>query len=140
MLFWGLRIGDMAGFLGLKLKCEILTDMPNHYVRIEPLYSWSDNSILKYIIKISELAKVDKLFGQKKIVLRSIYEAGEYEKVESNNSFSSTIFGIIDYILHRFLGFKPKLKGIRLRLVLDIPLTKQTRLCFLIELMRMGTN
>lgn len=120
-IIWGFKRGALSGFIGLT-NSEDVAGVARHYVRLEPVFPWSDSALVELALKaIRILPFNEKLFGQKTLVLSTIAEAEEYGDRIISHSWISELSAFWQYILFRAFGRPAQQSGVRIRIVLDIP-------------------
>jgi hypothetical protein len=136
--FWGFMYGKYSGFNAFRLKEDIQKEekVLNSYIRFEPLYSWTDNKGLESFVRLNKTFKFFyKRFQEKNkdqvVSLRDFSETDDEVlpmdkitlKLLLKNIFNIIVnFTIVfEYIYFRLMKNKqPKLKGIRLRNIMEM--------------------
>lgn len=125
---WGVKEGDMVGFCGYRLTDanQKRLRIGNHYVRFDPLYSWADNPLVNRLVLTfaSSYWLQNMLFRSSRVPLRTYIESGEKTSPDETKISVRNFFGDLktlgEYLVYRFRQKAPKLKGIKLRLVVDM--------------------
>lgn len=136
--FWGFMFKGYAGFNAFRLeeKTQKEEKTLNSYIRFEPLYSWTDNEGVKSFVRLNKTFKFFyKRFQAKNknevVSLRDFSETDDEvlpiqsitikELLSNLFKISINIKIVFEYIFFRLSKNKtPKLKGIRLRNIMEM--------------------
>ncbi len=133
-LYFGCLAGGFAGYAGLRLneKEQEERGLLNPYVRLEPLYPWSDNRGVEAFILLAKRARflarsLARLKGGKALPLRDYAETGDDSELQNARKSAREWIGlgfkvvlnlplVCRYLWARLApGAGPKIRAIRLR-------------------------
>jgi hypothetical protein len=135
--YWGFMLGEYSGFNAFVLedKIQIKEKLLNSYIRFEPFYSWTDNEGVSIFVNMSKRLKVFYYYfiniNKNKVVsLRDFSETDEDLSPHKKSTFFQLIRNtlivvkntkyIVEYIYFRISNKTPRLKGIRLRNIMEM--------------------
>jgi choline dehydrogenase-like flavoprotein len=131
--FFGCQVGANAGYAGLRLPDEVLVqrELLNAYVRMEPLFPWSDNEGVEYLVLLVKKCKGLLTFwtkrqGQAVIAMRDYSETGDDSDLSNTRrsalgtaALSLRVLlhlpSVLLYLFFRLSGRSPKIRRVRLR-------------------------
>ncbi len=131
--FFGCQVGANAGYAGLHLPNEVQTqrELVNAYVRMEPLFPWSDNEGVECLVLFVKkcrglLTFWTKSQGQAVIAMRDYSETGDDSDLSNTrrSALGTAALGlrvalhlpsVLTYAFFRLSGRSPKVRRVRLR-------------------------
>ncbi len=131
--FFGCLTGGNAGYAGLRLpeSAQLDEELLNSYVRLEPLFPWSDNDGVEcFVLLVKRSARLftfwKKRQSDKVVPLRDYSETGDDSELSNQRrsalGYVSLALGcllhlpsIIAYLFFRLTRAKPKIRRVRLR-------------------------
>jgi len=131
--FFGCQVGANAGYAGLHLPTEVQSqrELVNAYVRMEPLFPWSDNEGVECLVLLVKKCKSLLTFwtksqGDAVIAMRDYSETGDDSDLSNTrrSALGTVALGlrvalhlpsVLTYAFFRLSGRSPKVRRVRLR-------------------------
>jgi choline dehydrogenase-like flavoprotein len=131
--FFGCLVGGNAGYAGLRLpeSTQREQELLNSYIRLEPLFPWSDNEgVESFVLLVKRSARLltfwKKRQADKVISLRDYSETGDDSELSNQRRTTLGTFGlaltcllhlpsITAYLWFRLTPAQPRIRRVRLR-------------------------
>jgi len=131
--FFGCQVGENAGYAGLRLPSSVQSEQEllNSYVRMEPLFPWSDNEGVEcFVLFVKKCKGLLTFWTQRQkgavIAMRDYSETGDDSDL--SNARRSTLGtaalslrvllhlpSVLQYLFFRLSGRSPRVRRVRLR-------------------------
>ena len=143
--FFGCLYHGYAGYAGLRLTEAVQAEkgLLNSYVRLEPLFPWSDNDGVESLVLFAKRSKFILTFWRKQqsdevVSLRDYSETGDDTDLQNQRkSFASwiglgfrvlvNVRSVAHYLYFRLSRAKPKIRRVRLRNFMEMEPVPENR-------------